>query len=182
METSIRARLGVLKKKIVRAIPVYGHYREEEDLREWDRSIRDECISSLQRTEKQIESMLPLWVAKRDKNKIAVVESLRGNIRSRRETIRTSAYGFWPRLSPIKIDGTVLRAVLDVDESILSASDRLLDQVTQEVARMRTISDGDQQTKALSDLEVMLTSHINSIETLALRRLGMLRTGKVEAT
>lgn len=180
MDVPLRSRLSDLRKKIIRAIPIYGHYREEEDLREWDRSIRDESITSLQRAEKQIESMLPFWVAERDRSKISAIESLRGNIRSRRETIRTSAYGFWPRLSPIKIDGTVLNAVLDVDENVLSTCDQLLNQVTQEVGKMRTISDKEEQTKAFGDLEALVSNHINSVDSLISRRLGMLRTGKVE--
>jgi hypothetical protein len=162
--SSIRSKLAALKAKIIRSIPVYGHYREEEDLREWDRSVRDEAIASLNDAERSIARLLSDAVQKRDRNSIGKIESLRKECRSRRETIRTAAYAFWPRFSPIKIDGNVLTSVLNLDESVLQECDGI------RVALQSPVG----------TWETDLSGRFKKMDNLLNSRMRLLRTGKVE--
>jgi len=161
---SIRSKLYALKAKIARSIPVYGHYREEEDLREWDRSVRDEAITSLNDAERSIARLLSDAVQKRDKETIVKIENLRKECRSRRETIRTAAYGFWPRFSPIKIDGRLLSSVLNLDEVLLQECDGIR-------ATLQNQADA---------WETDLSGRFKKIDELLNSRIRLFRTGKVE--
>jgi len=124
-------RLNSLKAKIIRLIPGYGHYRIEEDLREWDRAVRDEALLLLKQAEKEVERVFQYYVPGRDMDRIRLLNEGRKDIRSTRETIRTSAYGFWPSFSALKINEKALIAVLDIDEDILTESRKLADDLLQ---------------------------------------------------
>lgn len=114
-----------LKDKLLRLIPVYGAYKVEEELREWDRSVRDEAVLHLSGAEENLLTMLESAVSKRDRDMISKIERSRRDIHILKEKIKTSPYGYFPRFSPIKIREDVLKEALDLDEEIVDIAHSL---------------------------------------------------------
>jgi len=182
LSESIRDKLSSLKAKIIKSVPVYGHYRIEEDLREWDRSIRDESINSLKGAENGVESLLGFYVTKRDRDRIGFFDNYRRDIRLRRETIRTSAYGFWPRLSPIKIDENALKMILDTDEKVLSECESFSRYVQETLNKIRSTSNEKETTEELKEFDSSFINKIGRIDDLIGKRSMIIRSGKLEAS
>jgi hypothetical protein len=82
---------------------VYGAYKVEEELREWDRSVRDEAVLYLTQGEKQLTTLLEHAVTLRDRAMIARIERTRKQAHGVKEQLRTAVAGYFPRFSPIQI-------------------------------------------------------------------------------
>ena len=115
-----RARRKGLRERLLGLIPVYGHYKLEEEMREWDRSVRDEAVSVLEKSEQFLISHMEEAVNTRDRARITSLESCRSDIHMLREKIKTQAYGYAPRYTPVKVNRSVLEDVLDLDEEIVA--------------------------------------------------------------
>jgi hypothetical protein len=170
-------RLTSLKTKIIRLIPGYGHYRIEEDLREWDRAVRDQALISLKEAEKAVESVFQYYVPSRDLGRIRLLEESRKDIRSTKETIRTSAYGFWPSFSGLKINEKALVNVLDIDESILSESRKLADDLLQGAKYLVSVQSEEDRTAKLTEFVSAVQEILGNVADLISKRSQLLRTG-----
>ena len=167
-------RLG-LREKILRFVPVYGHYKLEEELREWDRSIRDEAVFYLSKGENLLVNMLETAVAKRDRDSIARIEKGRKNLHTIKEKIRTQAYGYFPRFSPTKIDKKVLKGVLDLDEEIVSKSKNIHGKLQALLNKF----EGGTEKEAILDFQDIASS-LQPIDAMLSKRYKTLRTGVLE--
>ena len=163
-----------LKDKLLRLIPVYGAYKVEEELREWDRSVRDEAIMHLTRSEDSLLSMLEKAVQKRDRDMISQIESSRKDIHTVKERVKTSTYGYFPRQSPIKIKEEALKEALDMDEKIVEGAKSISCKV--DVLSSRFVGS---EKEVLMDLDELGVS-IKSIRGLLLRRNILFRKGSSE--
>ena len=163
-----------LKDKLLRLIPVYGAYKVEEDLREWDRSIRDEAILHLSKSEESLLTMLEKAVETRARNSISQIEKSRRDIHAVKEKVRTSTYGYFPRLSPIKIKEQALKEALSLDEKIVATAKSLSDKVDV----LSNKFEGAEK-EVLMDLQE-LKSDIKSIRELHLKRKMLLSKGHLK--
>jgi hypothetical protein len=115
----LQAKRAGIRERLLRLVPVYGHYRIEEDLREWDRSVRDESVDILTNAETSIARLLSDAANTRDRETLLKFDMLRKELHLLKDKIRISAYGYFPRFGPIKINEQVLKQVLDTDSEIV---------------------------------------------------------------
>jgi predicted class III extradiol MEMO1 family dioxygenase len=162
-----------LKEKIIRIIPIYGAYKVEEELREWDRSIRDESILYLTESEDNLHVMLQKGVKRRDKETISQIEDTRKRIHSIKEKIKTSTYGYFPRQSPIKIKETTLNTALSIDEQIVNESKAISEKT--DILSSKFTGTEKEILMDLNELE-----NIKTINDLLLRRKLLFRRGQLE--
>ena len=158
-----RARRKGLREHILELIPVYSHYKLEEEMREWDRSVRDEAVSVLEKSEQFLVSQMEEAVNIRDRARITSLESCRSDLHMLREKIKTQAYGYAPRYTPVKIDRKILEDVLDLDEEIVSDTriiHGILEAGTPDYAK--------------------ISSHLENAGGLLKKREKLLRTGLLE--
>jgi len=172
---SEKAKRSGLRKKILGLIPVYGHYKLEEELREWDRSVRDEAVFYLSKGEALLVNMLETAVTTRDRNVITRIEKSRKNLHTVKEKIKTQTYGYFPRFSPIKIDKKVLGSVLDLDEEIVSKSQN----IKEKLQALLNKFEGGAEKEAILDLQDVEGS-LQPIDSLLSKRFETLRTAVLE--
>jgi len=172
MKIAEKSKHEGLRQKILRYIPIYGHYKLEEELREWYRSIRDNSLYHLSKTEDLINNMLEVEVSKRDRDSISKIEKSRRNIHIIKERIKTQTYGFFPSKSPIKIDKEILENILDVDEEIVLQSQKIFDKIQS----IKNKYDTGSESEAIYDLTDSMV-FISSIDSLLTRHFELLRTG-----
>jgi len=158
----------------LRLIPVYGAYKVEEELREWDRSVRDETVLHLTRAEESLLSMLEMAVERRDRDTISRIERSRRDIHSIKEKVRTATYGYFPRFSPIKIKEDALKEALNIDEEIVDNVKSISDKVDV----LSNKFEGSER-EVLMDLEE-LGVNIKTIRDYLSRRRILLRIGVSE--
>ena len=163
-----------LRDKLLRYIPVYGAYKVEEELREWDRSVRDEAVLYLTRGEAQLTTLLEHAVTRRDRPMIAQIERTRKQAHGLKEQLRTAVAGYFPRFSPIQIREDALREALDLDEHIVQQTQTFAAKLA--VLAQRFPSD---ETAVLLDLEALHTE-LRQIQTQLTRRAVLFRTGSPE--
>jgi hypothetical protein len=163
-----------LKNKLIRLIPIYGAYKAEEELREWDRSIRDEAILHLKRSEERIRSMLEKAVKDRDRTLISKVESARKKIHNIKENIKTATYGYFPRSSPIKIKESTLKNALEMDENIVKLAQGIYNKIEVLSNKFQ-----DKSKEAIFDLE-QIYPEIRVIQDYLTKRKLLFRKGHLE--
>lgn len=163
-----------LRDKLLRYIPVYGAYKVEEELREWDRSVRDEAVLYLTRGEAQLTALLEHAVTLRDRAMIARIERIRKLTHGVKEQLRTAVAGYFPRFSPIQIREEALREALDLDE-------RIVQQTQTFAAKLAVLAQrfAGNETAVLLDLDGLHTA-LGQIQTHLTRRAVLFRTGSVE--
>ena len=132
----------------MRIIPIYGVKKAQEELRQWDRSIRDETILHLKRSEDWIISMLEKAVKDRDKNIISKIESTRKKIQNIKENVKSTTYDIFPSSSSIKIKKSTLKHALEMDEKIVKRTKVVY-------KKIETLSDTfqDKSKEVIMDLE-----------------------------
>jgi predicted class III extradiol MEMO1 family dioxygenase len=162
-----------LREKILRIIPIYGAYKVEEELREWDRSVRDESILYLSESEDHLHVMLEKAVKRRDKETISQIEDVRKKIHSIKERVKTSTYGYFPRQSPIKIKENTLKTALAMDEQIVNESKRM-----SEKTDILSSKFTGTEKEILMDLNEL--GNIKTINDLLLKRKLLFRKGQLE--
>ena len=166
-----------LKEKILKYIPGYGHYKLEENLREWNRSIRDESDLFLSNCEKILMNILDFAVSKRDRNSINQIENIRKKIHMLKETINTQTYGYFPSFSVIKIDQEVLKSIINTDEKILENCKNLKNKLS----NIEKKYNSGFEKEAILDLTDIL-QELNPIDSLIAERYEMARTGLVDGS
>lgn len=170
----VNTRRTGLRDKLLRYIPVYGAYKVEEELREWDRSVRDEAVLYLTRGEAQLTTLLEHAVTLRDRAMIARIERTRKHAHALKEQIRTAAAGYFPRFSSIQIREDALREALDLDEHIVQQTQTFAAKLA--VLAQRFAGD---ETAVLLDLDELHTE-LGQIQTQLTHRAVLFRTGSVE--
>jgi len=173
----VNKKLHSLKTKILRPIPAYGHYRIEEALREWDRVVRDEIVGSLKEAERQIEKLFQHYATNRDTVRINSLDGSRKTIRSTRETIRTSAYGYWPSFSTLKVDDKALLHVLDIDEEILEKGDQLARNLLQKANTILSSKVADEEQRLFEEFTITVRDTSGNVDALLSERHSVLRKG-----
>ena len=158
-----KAKRKGIREHLLGLIPVYGHYKLEEEIREWDRSVRDEAISTLESSEKLLVSQMEEAVNTRNRAKITLLEKIRSDLHIFRGKIQTQAYGYAPRYTPVNINRRVLEDVLDLDEEIVS-----------DTRIIHGILDSEEP------LYEKISSHLENAEELLKKREKLLRTGLLE--
>ena len=139
-----------IKSKLLRIIPLYGINKAQEELKQWNRSIRDETILHLKRSEDWIISMLEKAVKDRNKDFISNIKSARKKIQNVKENIESATYDIFPTNSPLKIKRSSLKNALEMDEKILKLSQVIYDKI-------EVLSDKfqDKSKEVILDLEQM---------------------------
>jgi len=170
---STRKKSG-LKERLLRSIPVLGHYKIEEDIREWDRSIRDEAVHNITLAEDGLMSMLERAVDRRDRDIIAQIERSRKDLHMAKEKVNVAPYGYFPRSSPIKIQEEDLRAMLDIDEEIVDKTRSISEKIHSLSSRFE-----GRENESLMDLK-LLGEDLSSIVELTSKRTLLLRKGSTE--
>jgi phosphate uptake regulator len=168
-----RAKREGFRRKLLGLVPVYGHYRIEEDLREWDRSVREEALSHLKHCEELLIDALDVAVTNRNREAASAIETGREAIHAMGERIRTQAYGYFPRFSPIKVDKRVLGEALDIDEKVVGRAKALLRDLED------SLTDFESDPDSPPNLRV-IEKGLQPIEELVSRRMRLLRTGVSE--
>ena len=163
-----------IKSKLLRIIPIYGAYKVEEELREWDRSIRDEAILHLKRSENEILSMLEKAVKKRDRDIISQIESARKKLHNVKENVKTATYGYFPRSSPIKIKEPALRNALEMDENIVKVTQVIFNKIEVLSNKFK-----GSNKEVIMDL-AQINSEINDIQNHLTKRKLLFRKGNLE--
>lgn len=163
-----------IKNKLLRIIPIYGAYKVEEELREWDRSIRDEAILHLKRSEDGILSILEKAVKNRDRDIISQIESARKKLHFVKENVKTATYGYFPRSSPIKIKETELKNALEMDENIV----KLTQVIFNKIEVISNKFEGSNK-EVVMDLE-QIYPEINEIQDHLAKRKLLFRKGNLE--
>lgn len=158
-----RARRKDIREHLLGLIPVYGHYKLEEEIREWDRSVRDEAVLYLETSEKLLISQMEEAVNTRDRTKITLLEKCRSDLHMFREKVQTQAYGYAPRYTPVNVNRKVLEDVLDIDEEIVS-----------DTRMIHGILDAE------DPLYDKINSPLENAEELLKKREKLLRTGLLE--
>lgn len=163
-----------IKSKLLRIIPIYGAYKAEEELREWDRSIRDEAILHLKQSEDCILSMLEKAVKDRDREIVSKIESARKKIHTVKENVKSATYGYFPRSSPIKIKESALKNALELDENIVKLAKVVYNKI-------EVLSDKfqDKSKEVIMDLE-QIYPEIRVIQDQLTKRKLLFRKGSLE--
>jgi len=166
------AKRVTLKKRLLKLIPVYGSYRIEEDLREWDRAIREEAYENLSTGIHALINLIESALMRRDRELIEASESLRERLQLLREETKTQGAGYFPRFSPIKIDGKALERTIDIDSDIVEKTDAIKN-------KLMLISGEEEPEMIINSLKGM-SSQIYRVRVLLEDRRDLLRSGLVE--
>ncbi len=166
-----RAKRMNLRGRLLGLIPTFGRYKVEEGIREWDRSIRDEAVTHLTKSEEVLNDFLRVVVSKRDREMIAAIEESRRGVHTLKERIKTQAYGYFPRFSEIKINKGALERMLDVDDEILNQASKLS-------ASLEAKRNNLAMEESFDPFEVKRA--IQPIGELVMERERLARTGLVE--
>ncbi|MFP3951022.1 MAG: hypothetical protein ACLFVP_02615 [Candidatus Bathyarchaeia archaeon] len=166
------AKRVTLKKRLLKLIPVYGSYRIEEDLREWDRVIREEAQENLSYGIQVLINLIESALMRRDRELIEASESLREKIKILRENIKTQGAGYFPRFSPIKIDSKVLEKTIDIDSYIVEKTGSIKN-------NLLAIAENEDPGELISDLR-SVTFQIYDVRDLLEDRRDLIRSGLME--
>ncbi|MBN1682424.1 hypothetical protein JW865_02600 [Candidatus Bathyarchaeota archaeon] len=163
-----KAKRMTLRKRILEFIPGYGHYKIEEELREWDRSVRDEAVKYLTECESSLNNLLKRAVDKRNRELIRSLEDSRKDIHLVKDRIKTQAYSYFPMMSPIKIDKKVLEKIIDIDDSIVQHSEKLY-------SSLKTYTENLLGEENFNNIEIKRS--LQPLDQLLLERERLSRTG-----
>ena len=170
--SSEKVKRKSIRQKILQFVPVIGHYKLEEEIREWDRSIRDESIDVMENCENILDKILESLVNARKRDSIIELEKSRKRVYKLKETIRTQTYGYFPSKSYIKIDRKNLETVFSIDEEITKSLRKFLEKLQAIFEKFERGSD----TEALMDLSEGLSA-LNEADNLISKRSNIIRSG-----